>query len=232
MKKSYIVDSTCNDMRIDRWIRNSLGNMPQGLIEKNLRAGKIKLNKKKIKSSHKVKINDEIDLFDIDFKETIIQKKIKFEPSKAIIKSNEDQIIDNNDNISIENGRDNPNYYELIPSGNINQKPMKNKKLEFNFDLINEFIEETGLNSKHIKKIAFLCIIKDKQNFVFDICNIIELNINKKNILKHFKSSEYSKPLFVPISLLPKFIEKNHKKIVPTSIGIIDHYLTKNKLFN
>jgi len=90
-------------MRIDRWIRNSLGNMPQGLIEKNLRAGKIKLNKKKIKSSHKVKINDEIDLFDIDFKETIIQKKIKFEPSKAIIKSNEDLIIDNNDNFIVLN---------------------------------------------------------------------------------------------------------------------------------
>jgi HAD superfamily hydrolase (TIGR01509 family) len=125
-----------------------------------------------------------------------------------------------------------PNYYELIPSGNINQKPMKNKKLEFNFDLINEFIEETGLNSKYIKKISFLCIIKDKQNFVFDICNIIELNINKKNILKYFKSFEYSKPLFVPISLLPKFIEKNHKKIVPTSIGILDYYLKKNKLFN
>ena len=103
MKKSYIVDSTCNDMRIDRWIRHSLGKMPQGLIEKNLRAGKIKLNKKKIKSSHKVKTNDEIDLFNIDFKENIIQKKIKFEPSKEIIKSNEDQIIDNNDNFIVLN---------------------------------------------------------------------------------------------------------------------------------
>jgi len=107
---------------------------------------------------------------------------------------------------------------------------MKNKKLEFNFDLINEFIEETGLNSKYIKKISFLCIIKDKQNFVFDICSIIKLNTNKKNILQYFKSSEYSKPLFVPISLLPKFIEKNHKKIVPTSIGIIDYYLNNNKI--
>jgi 23S rRNA pseudouridine955/2504/2580 synthase len=90
-------------MRIDRWIRHSLGKMPQGLIEKNLRAGKIKLNKKKIKSSHKVKTNDEIDLFNIDFKENIIQKKIKFEPSKEIIKSNEDQIIDNNDNFIVLN---------------------------------------------------------------------------------------------------------------------------------
>jgi 23S rRNA pseudouridine955/2504/2580 synthase len=90
-------------MRIDRWIRHSLGKIPQGLIEKNLRAGRIKLNKKKIKSSHKVKTNDEIDLFNIVFKETIIQKKIKFEPSKEIIKSNEDQIIDNNENFIVLN---------------------------------------------------------------------------------------------------------------------------------
>ena len=70
MKKSYIVDSTCNDMRIDRWIRSYLGKIPQGLIEKNLRAGKIKLNKKKVKSSYKIKTGDKIDLFTINFKTT------------------------------------------------------------------------------------------------------------------------------------------------------------------
>ena len=51
MKKSYTVDSTCNDMRIDRWTRLKIGKIPQGLIEKYLRSGKIKINKKKIKSS-------------------------------------------------------------------------------------------------------------------------------------------------------------------------------------
>ena len=103
MKKTYIVDSTFNDMRIDRWIRHLIGKIPQSLIEKNLRAGKIKLNKKKVKSSHKVKFNDKIDIFNIDLKETIIQKKIKFDPSKEIIKSNEDQIIDNNDEFIVIN---------------------------------------------------------------------------------------------------------------------------------
>ena len=103
MKKSYTVDSTCNDMRIDRWIRLKVGKIPQGLIEKHLRSGKIKINKKKIKSSIKVKTNDIINLFNFDFKETIIQKKIKFEPSKEIIKSNEDQIIDNNENFIVLN---------------------------------------------------------------------------------------------------------------------------------
>ena len=96
MKKSYTVDSTCKDMRIDRWIRHNLGKLPQALIEKSLRSGKIKLNKKKIKSSHKIKVNDKIDFFNFDFKVKVIQKKIKFEPSKQIIKSNENQIIDNN----------------------------------------------------------------------------------------------------------------------------------------
>ena len=103
MKKSYIVDSTCNDMRIDRWLRLKVGKIPQGLIEKYLRSGKIKINKKKVKSSTKVKTDDVINSFIIDFKETIVQKKIKFEPSRDIIKSNEDQIIDNNENFIVLN---------------------------------------------------------------------------------------------------------------------------------
>ena len=49
MIKSYIVDSTCNDMRLDRWLRNKIGNIPQSLIEKSLRTGKIKINKRKNK---------------------------------------------------------------------------------------------------------------------------------------------------------------------------------------
>ena len=103
MKKSFNVVSTFNEMRIDRWIRNNLGNIPQSLIEKSLRSGKIKLNQKKIKSSKKVKTGDVIDLFKFEYKETIIQKKIKFEPSEEIIKENEDLIIDNNDDFIVLN---------------------------------------------------------------------------------------------------------------------------------
>ena len=103
MNKSYIVDLTCNDMRIDRWIRLKVGKIPQSLVEKYLRLGKIKLNKKKIKSSHKIKFNDKINLFNINFTEKLVQKKIKFKPTKEIIKSNEEQIIDNNDKFVVLN---------------------------------------------------------------------------------------------------------------------------------
>tara|TARA_B110000003_G_scaffold271281_1_gene305207 strand:+ start:392 stop:1267 length:876 start_codon:yes stop_codon:yes gene_type:complete len=90
-------------MRIDRWIRNNLGKIPQSLIEKNLRNGKIKLNNKKIKSSHKVKTNDRVDLLSFEFIKPVEQKKKKFQPSKEIIKSNEDLIIDNNDDFIVLN---------------------------------------------------------------------------------------------------------------------------------
>ena len=98
MIKTFIVDKTAINMRIDRFLRSKLGKIPQSLIEKSLRNGKIKLNKKKVKSSYKVNTNDKIELFNFSFKEEIIQKKIKFKPTDEIIKSNEDLIIDNNDN--------------------------------------------------------------------------------------------------------------------------------------
>ena len=78
MIKSYIVDPTCNNMRVDRWIRNTIGKIPQGLIEKSLRSGKIKINKKKVKSSHKIQFNDKIDFYNFKFEERILQKKNYF----------------------------------------------------------------------------------------------------------------------------------------------------------
>ena len=103
MIKSFIVDMTCKNMRIDRLLRSKLGKLPQSLIEKSLRSGKIKLNKKKVKSSFKVSINDKVELFNFKFKEIIKQKKIIFNPSDEIIKANEDLVIDNNDNFVVLN---------------------------------------------------------------------------------------------------------------------------------
>ena len=103
MNKIFIVDSTCNNMRVDRWLRNRIGKIPQGLIEKTLRLGKIKINKKKVKSSFKIKTNDKVEIFNFNFKERIDQKKIKFNPSNQVIKSNENLIIDNNNDFIVLN---------------------------------------------------------------------------------------------------------------------------------
>ena len=103
MKRTYIVDSTCDNMRLDRWFRNEIGKTPQSFIEKHLRNGNLKVNKKKVKSSYKIKTNDKINIFNISFKEKIVQKNTKFKPTKEIIKSNENQIIENNENFIVLN---------------------------------------------------------------------------------------------------------------------------------
>ncbi len=90
-------------MRLDRWLRIHIGNIPQGLIEKTLRLGKIKVNKKKVKSSFNIKTKDQIDIFNLKFEEKILQKKNLFTPSNKIIKANEDLIIDNNDDFIVLN---------------------------------------------------------------------------------------------------------------------------------
>ena len=103
MIKNYTVDSTCNDMRLDRWLRLKLGKIPQSLIEKTLRSGKIKINKKKVKSSFKIKTNDKVVIHNFKFSDNFKQSKKIFIPSNEIIKSNEDLIIDNNNDFVVLN---------------------------------------------------------------------------------------------------------------------------------
>ena len=65
MQKTYNVIADHDTMRLDRWLRKNIDNLPQGLIEKFLRNGNIKVNKRKIKSSYKVREDDKISLFNI-----------------------------------------------------------------------------------------------------------------------------------------------------------------------
>ena len=101
MIKRFTVKSDYDNMRIDRWLRKNKYNYPQSLIEKFLRFGKIKVNKKKVKSSFKVKTNFEIDIFNLNLNENL--KKTNFKPDIKTIEKYEDGIIFKNDNYLVVN---------------------------------------------------------------------------------------------------------------------------------
>ena len=142
MIKIFTVDEQFSDMRIDRFIKKTINDMPQGLIEKNLRNGKIKLNNKKIKSSQRVKINDKLIFFNFDFKKKLKKKQNQYKPAKKIIKSNEKQIIENNDDfvvinkdsgISVQGGtKSNKNLIDIFRNSRIfeNTKPYSVHRLD------------------------------------------------------------------------------------------------------
>ena len=67
MKKIFLVKKDFINSRLDRWFRKNVCNVPQSLIEKNIRKGNIKINHKGEKSSYKLKVNDQIIVYNINF---------------------------------------------------------------------------------------------------------------------------------------------------------------------
>ena len=76
MKNSFSIQSDFVNSRLDRWFRRNVCDVPQSLIEKNIRRGNIKVNNKKEKSSYKLRFNDVVLIKNVDFKKKVI-KEIK-----------------------------------------------------------------------------------------------------------------------------------------------------------
>ncbi len=95
MDRSYKIKPTHVSMRLDRWIKNNIGKYPQSLIEKSIRKGKIKLNKKRTSSSYKLKIADEINFYNFDYKFKS-KNNSTYKPSKKNLDKNEKSLISDN----------------------------------------------------------------------------------------------------------------------------------------
>ena len=218
MNKRFIVDSTCNNMRVDRWLRSKLGNIPQSLIEKTLRAGKIKINKKKAKSSSKIKTDDEIDLFNFEFHERIREKKIKFEPTNEVIKSNEDLIIDNNENfivlnkesgISVQGGtKSKKNLVDIFSKSQIfnNSKPFTVHRLDK--DTSGVFI--IAKNRQTAQLLTTLFRLRKVHKTYLAICNG-ELEKNSGELIDELIRFEGKKKIVEKATTYFKVIDKNSK---------------------
>ena len=63
MLKKFIVNKEFIGSRFDRWFKNNVSDVPQSLIEKLIRKNKLKINKKKAKTSYRVQHNDLVELF-------------------------------------------------------------------------------------------------------------------------------------------------------------------------
>ena len=102
MNRSYKIKPIHASMRLDRWVKNNIAKYPQSLLEKSIRKGKIKVNKKKTSSSYKLKIRDEINFYNFDYK--FQQKeKIIYKPTKKNLDENEKTLIDDNNDFIVIN---------------------------------------------------------------------------------------------------------------------------------
>ncbi len=104
MPKSFTVDDDFNDSRLDKWFKNKVISLPHSLIEKIIRQNKIKVNKKKTKSSYRLQAGDLVEIYDISkFKPTNSKEKIKYLPKKKEIGIYDDYVLEDNENFIVLN---------------------------------------------------------------------------------------------------------------------------------
>jgi len=104
MLKKFIVDKDYHNSRFDKWFKQNVFNIPQSLIEKIIRKNKVKVNKKKTKTSYRVQFHDIIEIYGINkIKSNDRSKKIKYKPSEKEKSKYDNFILENNNNFIIIN---------------------------------------------------------------------------------------------------------------------------------
>jgi 23S rRNA pseudouridine955/2504/2580 synthase len=104
MPQTYTVENDYHNSRFDRWFKAKIINLPQSLIEKIIRLNKIKINRKKTKSSYRVQTGDIVEVFNISkFKISERPKILKYKPTRKEIDIYDDYILENNNNFVVIN---------------------------------------------------------------------------------------------------------------------------------
>ena len=104
MPKTYTVEKDYHNSRFDRWFKAKIINLPQSLLERIIRLNKVKINRKKTKSSYRVQSGDIVEVYDISkFKISDRPKILKYKPTRKEVDIYDDYILENNDNFVVIN---------------------------------------------------------------------------------------------------------------------------------
>jgi len=104
MIKKFEVEKDFHDTRFDRWFKNKVLDIPQGLIEKIIRKNQAKVNGKKTKSSYRVQEKDIIEIFNIEkVKKTEKNLITQYIPTTTERDKYDDFVIENNENFIVIN---------------------------------------------------------------------------------------------------------------------------------
>ena len=104
MRNSYFIKDEFVDSRLDRWFRRNISDVPQALLEKNVRKGYLKVNNKRKKTSYKLKKNDKITVYNFVIKKNLSLKSAKnYTATRSDLVKSSGMFIENNENFVVIN---------------------------------------------------------------------------------------------------------------------------------
>ena len=116
MFDKFIVENDFDNSRFDKWFKSKVLDIPQSLIEKIVRKNKVKVNKKRTKTSHRVQYKDVVTVYGLSkIKKSTKLKKEKYKATFKEKNEYNDFILEDNDNfIVINNLGINTNVDDMI----------------------------------------------------------------------------------------------------------------------
>lgn len=113
-----------------------------------------------------------------------------------------------------------PKLIELVPSGGVDDSAIEGNKINFEYALITEFEQETGLLQDVIESTRAELIVYCKEKCLYDICMSMVLKSDEDIYCDDF-NDEYTDLFWVPINEVKSFAEENKDKLNPTTAAIL-----------
>ncbi len=112
-------------------------------------------------------------------------------------------------------------YFELVPSGGIDSKVIRNQTVCYQQALLNELEEETGIPKEQVLRTEPHFILYSPKDHLYDICMFIEIR-PEVSLPCDLSSHEYQHLLWVPMQELKAFVKERRDRFVPTSLAILE----------
>ena len=172
ISEQFVIEADYENSRIDRWLKNKVYKFHQSFIEKSLRSGKIKVNKKKVKSSYKLKVGDNVYI-NIDYEKQEENKKFSYQASLYEYKEIKNNTIFENKDYLILNK----------PAGIAVQSGSKSPKNII--DILNKFSDDKKFYLVHRidKETSGLIILACNRTFAQVLSEQFRNKVVKKNYL-------------------------------------------------
>lgn len=115
-----------------------------------------------------------------------------------------------------ENVTQNPNFYELVPSGGIDPNSIKDDKIDIDRQFLLELEEEAGIAASAVISIEPFGLIYEKMSQTYELCAEIRVDKDLEEKLLSPKK-EYSHLLWLQKEELENFIKEQKSNFLPMS---------------
>lgn len=170
----------------------------------------------------------EYKLFLAYIKEPSLRKQLNIKPLSlsCITRSSKSVLFGRRSNTVMQY----PHWYELAPSGGIDEGAMvgeRGERIEIIGQALRELEEETRYVAKDVEEVVPFALVYDAGTGIYEVCVEIVMTETEDYLGKIKPTPEYDSLTWIPNIDLPVFIQQYSSSIVPLSLHLLNLKLNR-----